>query len=494
MPPRFPAGRARAREFGRRSRVSAAGGARTRATDRRPRRRRGEARGDRDRIAPRPASRKTIDAAANSNTRADAEDGPRTPRQRRRARADAGETFARERTTTNTATGAWRGTVADPIPPRRRRLCLAVPLEAMAGWARAFAHSTVRAGRVSGRNGRVRGGASPSIRVGTPIAFDGRDARRRIRGSGTRAEDRKRGRVEIRVPFAVGSAAAVEEGGAEVETAIDYLSMLTAALHFAAAAVAFAVLVVAVTANARSSGSLAARLDRIDLAMKGGVPTAAPGVFRGRAREGTREVEGSNNSPSRPRFERRRRRRSCDEHAGRTESRLETTRGWNENGMCVDCSILSWTIVRSESIRFRSDSIRRTTRARIVDDYAVDRNRSTQVFVFFPSTFVSSLPRARDSRDGRVFRRCSHERRHVCPLLVCEFLELARQVVRRASRPSQRRRSAARAPGLSRSRRRRNSAKAADTRSFRRRASCVSSCSSPRASARARDARRDLPA
>ena len=76
----------------------------------------------------------------------DAEDGPRTPRQRRRARADAGETFARERTTTNTATGAWRGTVADPIPPRRRRLCLAVPLEAMAGWARAREGSKVRAG------------------------------------------------------------------------------------------------------------------------------------------------------------------------------------------------------------------------------------------------------------------------------------------------------------------------------------------------------------
>ena len=47
-------------------------------------------------------------------------------------------------------------------------------------------------------------------------------------------------------------------------------------------------------------------------------------------------------------------------------------------------------------------------------------------------------------------------------------------------------------PGLSRSRRRRNSAKAADTRSFRRRASCVSSCSSPRASA-ARSRRTERP-
>ena len=57
--------------------------------------------------------------------------------------------------------------------------------------------------------------------------------------------------------------------------------------------------------------------------------------------------------------------------------------------------------VRSESIRFdpiRSDDDASADRRRP----AVDRNRSTQVFVFFPSTFVSS-PLARATRATVVF-------------------------------------------------------------------------------------------
>ena len=109
-----------------------------------------------------------------------------------------------------------------------------------------------------------------------------RDVEFGVRGRGRRSGSAAGSRVAYRSRW--DPPPPIEEAEPKLETAIDYLSMLTAALHFAAAAVAFAVLVVAVTANARSSGSLAARLDRIDLAMKGGVPTAAPGVFRGGAR------------------------------------------------------------------------------------------------------------------------------------------------------------------------------------------------------------------
>ena len=58
-----------------------------------------------------------------------------------------------------------------------------------------------------------------------------------------------------------------------LEAAVDYLSTLTAALHFCAAAVAFLVLVLAVGANARQSEALGARLDRVDAAWRaGGIP------------------------------------------------------------------------------------------------------------------------------------------------------------------------------------------------------------------------------
>ena len=50
----------------------------------------------------------------------------------------------------------------------------------------------------------------------------------------------------------------------QLDVAVNYLSMLAAALHFVAAAVAFAVLVVAVAANKTSTRRLVARLDRID--------------------------------------------------------------------------------------------------------------------------------------------------------------------------------------------------------------------------------------
>ena len=50
----------------------------------------------------------------------------------------------------------------------------------------------------------------------------------------------------------------------QLDVAVNYLSMLAAALHFTAAAVAFAVLVVAVAANKTSTRKLVARLDRID--------------------------------------------------------------------------------------------------------------------------------------------------------------------------------------------------------------------------------------
>ena len=73
----------------------------------------------------------------------------------------------------------------------------------------------------------------------------------------------------------LGRAPAAEEREPEerLEAAVDYLSTLTAALHFCAAAVAFLVLVLAVGANARQSEALGARLDRVDAAWRaGGIP------------------------------------------------------------------------------------------------------------------------------------------------------------------------------------------------------------------------------
>ena len=111
----------------------------------------------------------------------------------------------------------------------------------------------------------------------------------------------------------------------QLDVAVNYLSMLAAALHFVAAAVAFAVLVVAVAANKTSTRRLVARLDRIDgvvgegrgaLSMRPGAK--AGGASRRRARRGRatpapRERDAaatSRGTPCRdpPRARRRRRR------------------------------------------------------------------------------------------------------------------------------------------------------------------------------------------
>ena len=81
----------------------------------------------------------------------------------------------------------------------------------------------------------------------------------------------------------------------QLDVAVNYLSMLAAALHFTAAAVAFAVLVVAVSANKTSTKRLVARLDRID------------GAFEEDEEGGARTVRerGSSENPRRRRIARR---------------------------------------------------------------------------------------------------------------------------------------------------------------------------------------------
>ena len=208
-PPRFPAGRARAREFGRRSRVS---------------RRREEralelpivARGDAE------TRRAAIEIASRRDPRRGRRSTPRRIRSRARTRRMVRERLAGDVARGRTPERFSRARERPRVRPRgrgevRSRIlfrrgvagCVSrrLPRRRRVGRARSRVPRFAR-GRVGGRSGRVRGGASPSIRVGTPVAFDGRDARRRIRGSGTRAEEWKRGRVESRVPFAVGSAAA----------------------------------------------------------------------------------------------------------------------------------------------------------------------------------------------------------------------------------------------------------------------------------------------
>ena len=71
----------------------------------------------------------------------------------------------------------------------------------------------------------------------------------------------------------------------QLDVAVNYLSMLAAALHFTAAAVAFAVLVVAVAANKTSTRKLVARLDRIDgvVGEGRGALSMRPGVKAGGA-------------------------------------------------------------------------------------------------------------------------------------------------------------------------------------------------------------------
>ena len=91
----------------------------------------------------------------------------------------------------------------------------------------------------------------------------------------------------------------------QLDVAVNYLSMLAAALHFVAAAVAFAVLVVAVAANKTSTRRLVARLDRIDGVVGEGAgarcaPACSSGgrrterrARRGRATSGARELDAA---------------------------------------------------------------------------------------------------------------------------------------------------------------------------------------------------------
>jgi hypothetical protein len=79
----------------------------------------------------------------------------------------------------------------------------------------------------------------------------------------------------------------------QLDVAVNYLSMLAAALHFTAAAVAFAVLVVAVSANKTSTKRLVARLDRIDGAFEEG---RFSGAAQGRFANGFERKSGSASS------------------------------------------------------------------------------------------------------------------------------------------------------------------------------------------------------
>ena len=61
-----------------------------------------------------------------------------------------------------------------------------------------------------------------------------------------------------------------EEQPPQLEDAVNYLGMLTAALHFTAAVVVFVFLLVAVYANGSAMTSLSKRLDRLDGAIVAG--------------------------------------------------------------------------------------------------------------------------------------------------------------------------------------------------------------------------------
>ena len=95
----------------------------------------------------------------------------------------------------------------------------------------------------------------------------------------------------------------------QLDVAVNYLSMLAAALHFVAAAVAFAVLVVAVAANKTSTRRLVARLDRIDgvVGEGRGALSMRPGVKAGGASHRAAGASWAGDAGARASWTRRRR-------------------------------------------------------------------------------------------------------------------------------------------------------------------------------------------
>ena len=74
----------------------------------------------------------------------------------------------------------------------------------------------------------------------------------------------------------------IEEEPPQLEDAVNYLGMLTAALHFTAAVVVFGFLLIAVYANGKSLHRLVSQLDRIDRVLEnGGAPGRAPSPANG---------------------------------------------------------------------------------------------------------------------------------------------------------------------------------------------------------------------
>ena len=143
-----------------------------------------------------------------------------------------------------------------------------------AGYARRFESAppspSMGATRAEAFGARTRSARVPGypreFRFETP-----RGSRGESRASGSRASSYRVVGVGVHGETIVASKPEPEE---QLDVAVNYLAMLAAALHFTAAAVAFAVLVVAVAANKTSSRRLAARLDRVDTALaewRGGV-------------------------------------------------------------------------------------------------------------------------------------------------------------------------------------------------------------------------------
>ena len=74
-----------------------------------------------------------------------------------------------------------------------------------------------------------------------------------------------------------------EEQPPQLEDAVNYLGMLTAALHFTAAVVVFGFLLVAVYANGSAMTSLSRRLDRLDGAIVAGPTSETSAAWAGGA-------------------------------------------------------------------------------------------------------------------------------------------------------------------------------------------------------------------
>ena len=171
--------------------------------------------------------------------------------------------------------GGSRGpTRAEYVPaftrPPRRRFDSAPPSPSM-GATRAEAFGARRAVARDARD------AARYYRSGYPRDFRfERDFRSRSRSRPGSSSSYRVVGVGVHGETIVTSKPEPEE---QLDVAVNYLSMLAAALHFTAAAVAFAVLVVAVSANKTSTKRLVARLDRIDGAFEEGRGGAAHARF-----------------------------------------------------------------------------------------------------------------------------------------------------------------------------------------------------------------------